>query len=88
MSVVFNIKLHTRHQTQNTFLELTCSICLDLFSKPVSTPCGHNFCQGCIGGYWEQMHYDGPPQPKPRQKAVNTGKLSVPNVPRNKRETD
>ncbi|XP_067282732.1 E3 ubiquitin-protein ligase TRIM39-like [Pseudorasbora parva] len=32
--------------------ELTCSICLDLFSQPVSTPCGHNFCQACIGGYW------------------------------------
>uniref|UniRef100_A0A087XSS0 Bloodthirsty-related gene family, member 30 n=1 Tax=Poecilia formosa TaxID=48698 RepID=A0A087XSS0_POEFO len=32
--------------------ELTCSICLDLFTDPVSTPCGHNFCQACIGGYW------------------------------------
>uniref|UniRef100_A0A3B3WCG1 Bloodthirsty-related gene family, member 30 n=1 Tax=Poecilia mexicana TaxID=48701 RepID=A0A3B3WCG1_9TELE len=31
---------------------LTCSICLDLFTDPVSTPCGHNFCQACIGGYW------------------------------------
>ncbi|XP_034567222.1 E3 ubiquitin-protein ligase TRIM39 isoform X2 [Notolabrus celidotus] len=32
--------------------EMTCSICLDVFDEPVSTPCGHNFCQACIGGYW------------------------------------
>ncbi|CAL8272650.1 unnamed protein product [Lota lota] len=36
--------------------ELTCSICLDVFSDPVSTPCGHNFCQACIGGYWASSH--------------------------------
>ncbi|XP_061590211.1 E3 ubiquitin-protein ligase TRIM69 [Cololabis saira] len=32
--------------------DLTCSICLDLFKKPVSLPCDHTFCQGCIEGYW------------------------------------
>ncbi|KAM6896077.1 zinc finger protein RFP-like [Lycodopsis pacificus] len=30
-----------------------CSICLDVFTKPVSTPCGHNFCSACIHTYWD-----------------------------------
>uniref|UniRef100_A0A3Q3M987 E3 ubiquitin-protein ligase TRIM47-like n=1 Tax=Mastacembelus armatus TaxID=205130 RepID=A0A3Q3M987_9TELE len=29
-----------------------CCICLDRFSSPVSLPCGHCFCLGCIGEYW------------------------------------
>ncbi|XP_015201571.2 E3 ubiquitin-protein ligase TRIM39-like isoform X2 [Lepisosteus oculatus] len=33
--------------------QFQCSICLDIFTSPVSTPCGHNFCMGCIGGYWD-----------------------------------
>lgn len=32
--------------------QVHCSICLDVFTNPVSIPCGHNFCQGCILGYW------------------------------------
>ncbi|XP_039373655.1 zinc finger protein RFP-like [Mauremys reevesii] len=28
--------------------EVTCSICLEYFTDPVSIECGHNFCQTCI----------------------------------------
>ncbi|MBN3304735.1 TRI47 protein, partial [Amia calva] len=33
--------------------QLQCCICQDIFTSPVSTPCGHNFCKVCIGGYWD-----------------------------------
>ncbi|XP_691507.2 E3 ubiquitin-protein ligase TRIM21 [Danio rerio] len=33
--------------------QFTCSICLDIFTNPVSTPCGHSFCSSCISSYWE-----------------------------------
>ncbi|XP_056443644.1 E3 ubiquitin-protein ligase TRIM39-like [Gadus chalcogrammus] len=39
----------------------SCSICLDVFSSPVSTPCGHNFCRTCITKYLdEQVKYKCP----------------------------
>ncbi|XP_068452328.1 E3 ubiquitin-protein ligase TRIM21-like [Clinocottus analis] len=32
--------------------QFLCSVCLDVFTDPVSTPCGHNFCKKCINDYW------------------------------------
>ncbi|XP_029621933.1 E3 ubiquitin-protein ligase TRIM21-like isoform X2 [Salmo trutta] len=32
--------------------QFLCSICLDVFTEPVSTSCGHNFCMACVTKYW------------------------------------
>ncbi|KAF4089228.1 hypothetical protein AMELA_G00064080 [Ameiurus melas] len=40
----------------NPFLseeQLQCSICLEIFTKPVSTQCGHNYCMVCVNKYWD-----------------------------------
>ncbi|XP_063325382.1 E3 ubiquitin-protein ligase TRIM39-like [Pelmatolapia mariae] len=33
--------------------QFLCSICLGVFTDPVSTPCGHNFCKTCISQHWD-----------------------------------
>ncbi|XP_076026710.1 E3 ubiquitin-protein ligase TRIM39-like [Genypterus blacodes] len=40
----------SRLQSEDQFL---CSICLDVFTDPVSTSCGHNFCRTCITQHWD-----------------------------------
>uniref|UniRef100_A0A8C9XDE8 E3 ubiquitin-protein ligase TRIM21-like n=1 Tax=Sander lucioperca TaxID=283035 RepID=A0A8C9XDE8_SANLU len=32
--------------------QFLCSICLDVFTDPVTIPCGHNFCKNCIAEHW------------------------------------
>uniref|UniRef100_A0A8C1C563 E3 ubiquitin-protein ligase TRIM39-like n=1 Tax=Cyprinus carpio carpio TaxID=630221 RepID=A0A8C1C563_CYPCA len=33
--------------------EIQCSVCLDVFTDPVTTPCGHNFCKICLNKCWD-----------------------------------
>uniref|UniRef100_A0A4X2KXB0 Tripartite motif containing 62 n=1 Tax=Vombatus ursinus TaxID=29139 RepID=A0A4X2KXB0_VOMUR len=37
-------------------MELTCSICLDYFTKPMTIDCGHSFCQECLFWSWKEAH--------------------------------
>ncbi|XP_053530942.1 E3 ubiquitin-protein ligase TRIM39 isoform X2 [Ictalurus punctatus] len=37
--------------------QLQCAICLDVFTDPVSTPCGHNFCMSCLRECWNNSSY-------------------------------
>uniref|UniRef100_A0A8C4T7N7 RING-type domain-containing protein n=1 Tax=Erpetoichthys calabaricus TaxID=27687 RepID=A0A8C4T7N7_ERPCA len=34
--------------------ELTCSVCLDTLTDPVTIPCGHSFCLKCLMDCWDQ----------------------------------
>ncbi|KAJ1173598.1 hypothetical protein NDU88_005427 [Pleurodeles waltl] len=43
----------TASQFGNLKEEVSCSICLEYFSDPVTIDCGHNFCRSCLTRSWE-----------------------------------
>uniref|UniRef100_A0A8C4RN54 Tripartite motif-containing protein 16-like n=1 Tax=Erpetoichthys calabaricus TaxID=27687 RepID=A0A8C4RN54_ERPCA len=42
--------------------EMTCSLCLEALSDPVSILCGHSFCHKCLTDYWDQRQECSCPQ--------------------------
>ncbi|MBN3294199.1 TRI16 protein, partial [Polypterus senegalus] len=42
--------------------EITCSVCLDTLTDPVSLHCGHSFCLKCLTDYWDQSQVSSCPQ--------------------------
>ncbi|XP_036623250.1 E3 ubiquitin-protein ligase TRIM11-like isoform X1 [Trichosurus vulpecula] len=58
--------------------EATCAICLDYFTDPVMTNCGHNFCRECISRCWGQA--EGP-YPCPECREMSPQRNLRPNRP-------
>uniref|UniRef100_A0A673SLV2 Tripartite motif family like 1 n=1 Tax=Suricata suricatta TaxID=37032 RepID=A0A673SLV2_SURSU len=46
--------MSTADLMENLREELTCFICLDYFTSPVTTECGHSFCLPCLLRTWEE----------------------------------
>ncbi|XP_040191653.1 E3 ubiquitin/ISG15 ligase TRIM25-like [Rana temporaria] len=39
--------------------ELECSVCLNIYTDPVTLKCGHNFCRDCIGRVLDTQEWSG-----------------------------
>lgn len=39
--------------------QITCPICLVMLDDPVTIPCGHTYCKGCIKRFWNDKDQTG-----------------------------
>jgi hypothetical protein len=46
-------ELSNKNYASDLIKDLECSICQNIFNKPVELKCGHVFCKGCIGQWFK-----------------------------------
>ncbi|XP_051996058.1 probable E3 ubiquitin-protein ligase TRIML1 [Xyrauchen texanus] len=56
----FTLCSHAMESTISLLSEkhFLCSLCEEIFSNPVTTPCGHSFCKMCLRVYWGRSGSD------------------------------
>ncbi|XP_059210163.1 E3 ubiquitin-protein ligase TRIM39-like [Centropristis striata] len=52
----FNDKVMASPSVLLSEVQFQCCICQEVFSEPVSIPCGHSFCFTCITSHWDDSH--------------------------------
>lgn len=56
--VLLTLSCHCHFQNMASTISLLpekhflCSLCRDIFTSPVTIPCGHSFCLSCLSHYW------------------------------------
>lgn len=55
---------------------ITCSICMEMYTDPVTLTCGHNYCLGCIERTWNNQDEDDTCCPICRRRFKNRPELS------------
>ncbi|OCT69534.1 uncharacterized protein LOC108699629 isoform X2 [Xenopus laevis] len=60
--------------------ELTCSVCREIYTDPVTLPCGHNFCLRCIERTWDtqqELFLENPSCPVCRQRYTRRPEVRI-----------
>uniref|UniRef100_UPI00398F529C zinc-binding protein A33-like n=1 Tax=Pristiophorus japonicus TaxID=55135 RepID=UPI00398F529C len=61
----------SKQQPESWTEEVTCPICLEFFTDPVSLDCGHNFCRSCITRCWEKKEANSCPECREEFPEIN-----------------
>ncbi|XP_075037406.1 E3 ubiquitin/ISG15 ligase TRIM25-like [Mixophyes fleayi] len=55
--------------------DLSCSICMNIYTNPITLSCGHNFCMDCIKRTWDHQDQGESTCPECRQRFRNRPEL-------------